>query len=228
MALLLRRCRTLASPRLSRLSSSSSFSDGGGENDENPPPPPPSYSSYLSDVKANLRPSPPSPPRKPPFSRSPVHPSLLSPRFSKMPSLDEINKNLSEYRRRSAAPSQSTAQGSSSPPPVSFQDIYNSKPIGKPAEDPAAAIVTKKTTFYSIRESLRRQRNRSSNPPPPMNRSTGSETLEPLFSESLQKFQNLKLPPEGSFIFGREMGEKREAESQALKTEFVKEKETES
>ncbi|KAJ8632714.1 hypothetical protein MRB53_026050 [Persea americana] len=244
MALPLRlsRCSrtTLAGPRLSRLSSSSSDGGGGGgENDENPPPPPPppppsSYSSYLSDVKASLRQSPPSPPRKPPTAayRSPVEPSFLSPKPSKIASLDEIRKNLSEFRRRSAAPS----QGSSPPPPVSFKDIYNSKIIGKPAEDAAASADTKTTSFYSIRESLRQLG--PSNPQSSMNRSRGSETLSPYSLLSFKNSLNLKPPSEGSgtsapllggpdsqlppSIFGREMGEKREPESQALKTEFVK------
>ncbi|RWR96571.1 cell wall protein RBR3 isoform X1 [Cinnamomum micranthum f. kanehirae] len=242
MPLRLSRCSrtTLASPRLSRFSSSSSSSSsdggggGGGENDKNPPPPPSpfSYSSYLSDVKASLRQSPPSPPRKPPTYgyASPVQPSLLSPKPSKIESFNEIQKNLSEFRRRSAAPS----QGPSSPPPVSFKDIYNSKLIGKPAEDDAAD--TKTTSFDSIRESLRQLR--SSNPPSPMNRSRGSETLSPYSLKSFKNSLNLKPHPEGSgtsapllggpdsqlpsSIFGREMREKREPESPALKTEFVK------
>ncbi|KAJ8616183.1 hypothetical protein MRB53_035555 [Persea americana] len=140
MALPLRlsRCNrtTLASPRLSRLSSLSSSSNGGGggggggENDKNPPPPPPP-SSYLSDVKASLCQSPLSPPQKPPTAA------------------ELLRKKLSEFRRRSAVPS----QGSSSPPPVSFKKgIYDGKLIGKPAED--AATDTKTPCFNSIRESL--------------------------------------------------------------------------
>ncbi|XP_058114175.1 uncharacterized protein LOC131257027 [Magnolia sinica] len=221
MALQLRSgCRKtvqIQNPSLCHLFSSSSSSNGG-EDDK-----PPSASSYLSSIKASLRQSPPPQSR----FRSP-YPPLPPPKPSKVASLEEIRKNLSEFRRRSAAPPPSDGRYSSSPPTISFQDLYKSNVIGK---GPNANADSAKLSFQSIRESIRQLR--SSNPTAGTDRSRGmqGEIRSPLSLKALKESLKLK-PPEDSgigsgslptSIFGREMGEvKTEAESQAARMEFVR------
>ncbi|OVA01615.1 hypothetical protein BVC80_9073g50 [Macleaya cordata] len=247
MALQLRsKCRTLQNPKLVQLFSSSS--DSNGDDDKKESQSRPSFSSYFSDVKASLK--QPSPPPKVSPSPSPPRdfPSFSSPKPSKDLSFDEIRKNLSEFRRRSSIPApdqksppsfSSSSSSSSSSPTVLFQDLYKRNVIEK--RDEGNNNKSGKLSLDSIRESLRQLR--TSNQNQPENDRFGgqdnrSNRVDPY---SLKSFRdNLKMRPEGTntgpqsmvlggsevlppSIFGKESGPKSEAETQALKTEFVKE-----
>ncbi|KAL5574505.1 hypothetical protein UlMin_016204 [Ulmus minor] len=228
--------RTLANPSLIRLFSTSSSSNSGDPTDENDQsnssPSQSSFSSYFSDVKANLKhqqsTSPPQPTRStfpnPSFSNSPP----------KVTSLEEIRKNLSEFRRRSSPPppdeasSPPSPSASNSPQNISFQELYKRNVIGN-GEDSNAQMGGGKVSFDAIRQSLRQLR-------PSINSQSEKKGTDPM---SLSAFKNkLRLNPTDSprrttvfggtdplpaSIFGREMKERKEGErSNSMKTEFVK------
>ncbi|KAF8409024.1 hypothetical protein HHK36_005096 [Tetracentron sinense] len=241
MALQLRsKCRTSRNPSVLQLFSSSTDSNGGDDKDTPSPSPPPSTPAF-SDVKASLRQSPP--PRRVFPSPSRESPSFSSMKPSKVASLEEIRKNLSEFRRRSAAPlPDETSSSSSSSQTISFQELYKRNVIGK-GEEVNTGVGTGKSgklSFEAIRESLRQLRSSTGNQN--MNDrfrgqpDRGNRGLDPM---SLTAFKDsLKLRPDDpampkSFVFGgsdslpasvfgREIRAKTETESQALKTEFVK------
>ncbi|CAK9169745.1 unnamed protein product [Ilex paraguariensis] len=194
-----------------------------------------SFSSYFSDVKASLKhQSPPQPPRKPFSLSSPSNPPQAPP--SKVAaSLEEIRKNLSEFRRRSAAPlpddkSQSSSQSSRH---ISFQELYKRNVISK-GEDSNTNEASKgggKLSFDAIRESLRHLRSQKNQG------SGGNTTNDPM---SLSRFkESFKLRPVDpsvkespvviggsdrlpSSVFGKEMREKKETEVTAMTTEFLR------
>ncbi|XP_077238032.1 S15/NS1, RNA-binding protein [Tasmannia lanceolata] len=235
MALQLRfKCRTLQNPRFTHLFYSSSSSP------PSPPPPPndeekqkesiSSFSSYFTDVKESLRKSSSPPPRRIPRSPSSDPPHFLSSKPYKVASLDEIHKNLSEFRRRSAAPDAGEKPPVSSSPPLSFQDIYKSNVIEKPNE---VSGKSGKLTFDEIHESLKKLRAPSNQSMRGSDR--GSQVLDP-FSLSVFK-ESLKRRPQDSplnssvigrteslptSIFGKELGAKSESKSEAPQTEFLK------
>ncbi|KAK1288670.1 hypothetical protein QJS10_CPB19g00642 [Acorus calamus] len=227
--------KTLKPYRSLRLFSTSSSSppppsnnggDGGeGESDkattESGAPPP--RSSYFSDIKEKLRQSPP--PRR--TLSQPPPPSPFSPqnRPSKVASLAEIQKNLSEFRLRSSAPPPPT-DGGGKPPSISFQDLYKGRSDG----GGGAGRESSRLSFESIRESLRQLR-----PPPHGAGDRGLPERRSAVDLSLKSLkESLKAPrmPAGErgmepsglprSIFGKESGTATEAESQVAKTEFVR------
>ncbi|KAA8541964.1 hypothetical protein F0562_023116 [Nyssa sinensis] len=207
---------------------SSSTSDPDVEDQKNNSSPPsqsqPSFSSYFSDVKASLKQESPQPrqPRKP-FSFSSTPSS--SPNPSKVASLEEIRKNLTEFRRRTAA--------SPHDDHISFQDLYKRNVIPKDEESNSETSQGGKLSFDAIRRSLQQLRSNAAQNQA-QGGGTGNESL------SLSKYQQtLKLRPADpngknstfviggtdklpASVFGKEMREKKEAKSAAMKTEFVK------
>ncbi|KAF8409027.1 hypothetical protein HHK36_005099 [Tetracentron sinense] len=208
--------------------------------DKDSPSTPPSTSAF-SDVKASLRQSPPSQRIFPSPSRE--SPSFSSIKPSKVASLEEIRKNLSEFRHRSAAPLlDETSSSSSSSQTISFQVLYKKNVIGKGEEVNIGDGTGKsgKLSFEAIHKSLRQLRfstgNQNMNDRFRGQPDRGNWGLDPM---SLIAFNDsLKLQPDDpampkSFVlggsnllptsvFGREIRAKTETESQALKTEFVK------
>ncbi|PQQ08429.1 uncharacterized protein Pyn_38426 [Prunus yedoensis var. nudiflora] len=163
-------------------------------------------------------------PQNPSFSNHPLS------RTSGVASLEEIRKNLSEFRLRSAvpeptdsnsAPSQqsSTAQGSAQQ--ISFHDLYKRNVLGK-SEDPNANKGGK-LSFDAIRDSLKKIKSNT-------NVQSDGKSVDPM---SLSAFTNsLKLKPNviggtdtlPMSIFGKEKikGRNEEEGSNAMKTDFVK------
>ncbi|KAI3957850.1 hypothetical protein MKW98_008324 [Papaver atlanticum] len=142
MALQLRsRFRPIQNPNLIKLfSTSSSESNNNGDK-----VPSSSSSSLFSDVKESLqRPSSPAP------RRNTLNDSSPPPSSSSAPKLDEIRKNLSEFRRRSSVPPQ---------PTTSFQDLYK-RNVPEKTDDNKQGNVS----INSIRESLRNIRKISDKP----------------------------------------------------------------
>ncbi|KAI3684337.1 hypothetical protein L6452_33560 [Arctium lappa] len=116
-----------------------------------------SMSSYFNDVKASLRRT--SPPQLPP-RRSSLFDSNPSAGDapSRMVGLDEIRKNLSEFRRSSVKPP------TSSPPTVSFQELYKRSVLPQADLGSSSEDSSKKALFSmkSIRLSLKNQTTSSS------------------------------------------------------------------
>ncbi|KAF3450373.1 hypothetical protein FNV43_RR06453 [Rhamnella rubrinervis] len=242
MALQLRsRGRTLGNPSLIHFFSTTSSS--------NPPPSPDSndpngqsnsstsqssMSSYFSDVKASLRNHQPSSPPEPRISKSPNRqPSLFRP--SKLHSLEEIRKNLGEFRHRSAAPPPNetnptpSSSGLSSSQNFSSQDPYKRYVTGKTEDAVKGGGVD---ALSSIRESLRQLR-------PTGDTQNEKKAVDPMSLSALKN--TLKLKPTDSswptnssspskvfggtepLVFGRESREKKDGHSSnAMRTEFMK------
>ncbi|KAJ0007467.1 hypothetical protein Pint_30264 [Pistacia integerrima] len=223
MALLLRKPkpRSLSNPSLIHLfstsqndnnnnSSSSSkrssldsfFSDVGAsrKNNDSSSSKQSSLDSFFSDVRASLR-KPSQMQQQQNATGSPF--SRAAP--SKSASPDEVRKNLSEFRQRSAVP----------PPPGPNPSYSDSQPSGK-------------LSFEAIRESLRNMRPNGSSDSS-VNRNVAADSL------SLSAFKSsLKLKPQDgstviggtqelpASVFGREMREESSGDRQAMRTEFVK------
>ncbi|KAK9100422.1 hypothetical protein Scep_023852 [Stephania cephalantha] len=236
MALQLRlKCKPYPNPILILHFSSSSSSSSSPDS---PPPSPPNpndeedknesrsqsqfspsqktlFSSYFSDIRASLKQPPSQRPRgpsspPPPPSETPSFAFSRSTSATSVASIEEIRKNLSEFRRRPAEkPSPST---SSSSQPILFQDLYKRNVIEKSEGGAAAAAGGSgtesagtgvnqriKLDFDSIRESLRQFRVSDSNQSASDRiRGGGGRwrggTLDPY---SLKSFQdNLKMKPD--------------------------------
>ncbi|XP_059638618.1 uncharacterized protein LOC132280877 [Cornus florida] len=191
--------------------------------------PQPSFSSYFSEVKSSLKQSPPQQ-RQP---RKPFPPSFSTTNTTNVAPLEDILKNLAEFRSRSAVP---PPGGQPSPPQsqhVSFQELYKRNVIST-GEGSNAAEANKDTklSFQAIRESMRQIR---SNTPKqqgnggvrlndPMSLSNFKEVLntksgDPNANKSKTAFGGNDLPLS---VFGREMNAKMNLESAVMKTEFVK------
>ncbi|ERN08592.1 cell wall protein RBR3 isoform X1 [Amborella trichopoda] len=178
--------------------------------------------SRFQDVKASLRqPSPPrrlNTPNSPPFSRQ--APSFLFPKPSKLASLEEIRKNLSEFRRKSAAPSQ---PASDKPQEISFQELYNSRIMERNQENIDSKPPTN-LSFNAIRESLRQLRASGTHSTAKERASNaGSDILKSLSLKQFKDSLNLQpgdppSQPLPSSMFAKEMV----SDSGSLKTEFVK------
>ncbi|XP_023892535.1 uncharacterized protein LOC112004517 [Quercus suber] len=230
-----------------------------------PPPPDPttsdqsqsSFTSYFSDVKASLkhqqqqRPTSPFSPRNPTNpSSKPSNPSFSKP--SKVASLEEIRKNLSEFRSRSSVPPPTIQPNNSNSAPsssssyssqhISFQELYKRNVTAKAAGENAANNTTDsglgkfgagagaggKLSFDAIRESLRQLR--LTNDSSQNERRSGDPMSLSAFKNSLK----LKPGPESApvfggtdslpvSVFGKERERKEgEKETMAMKTEFVK------
>lgn len=198
--------------------------------------------SHFEDVKASLR--NPIPRRKQPQPLSRTVPgqstnfddhAVFSDHKPSVASLDEIRRNLSEFRTKSAAPTtfqrsppkiySSNDQGAG----VSFQALYESSMdsknnINKQGQERQQEN-KERLSFQAIRESLQQLR---SNKPKESNESLGSFSLK-AFGESLrlQPGGGGAVPPPSSLpssVFGREMREKVGGDSQptVAKTEFMK------
>ncbi|KAF3960420.1 hypothetical protein CMV_014862 [Castanea mollissima] len=234
------------------------FSSSTSTSSAPPPPPDPttsdqpqSSSSYFSDVKASLkhqqRPTSPFSPRNPTNpSSKPSNPYFSKP--SKVASLEEIRKNLSEFRSRSSVPppniqpnnSNSAPSSSFSSHHISFQELYKRNVTAKAAEENAANNTADsglgkfgtgaggKLSFEAIRESLRQLR--LTNNSPQNERRSGDPMSLSAFKNSLK----LKPGPDSApvfggtdslpvSVFGKERERKEgERETMAMKTEFVK------
>jgi hypothetical protein len=121
------------------------------------------FSSSVSDVKASLKHQQQQGPRRPTNPSNPLNPSLSRP--SKVPSFEEIRKNLSEFRLPSSVPpptEPNSASSTSSSQHISFQELYKQNVTAKADEDGANAKlgpekVGGKLSFEALRESLRQE-----------------------------------------------------------------------
>ncbi|KAI3455265.1 hypothetical protein Pfo_011928 [Paulownia fortunei] len=225
----------------------SSSSDSGPPSDIPQPKPEsesqsqPSFSSYFNDVKASLQREPP-PQNRPQPLRKPL--SFSNPTASQTPPpsrvayLEEIRRNLSEFRTRSAPSPPSSASGQS----ISLQELYKRNVISK---DDESAVSSNShalkppmgPSFGPIRDSLLQLR---ANSTPAKNQSDSrGKTINPT---SLARFkESLKLKPgqnadlESPMIiggsdalpsfFGKEMNRSEDDNvggSAAMRTGFVK------
>ncbi|XP_038893797.1 uncharacterized protein LOC120082614 [Benincasa hispida] len=199
-------------------------------------------SSYLSDVKARFKQqqqqqqqsSSPSTVRGPssPFTSPPNRSSSPA---SKAASLEEIRKNLSEFRSRSSVPppsdlgsTPSSSASSSWQRGMSFQELYKKNVMRKGEDDNAPADSMGggrfRMSYDSIRESLRQPRARKNEP------KTGDSLSLSAFKDSL------KLKPSDpsstpvldgtgrlpASVFGKEMSDRKDGKNEEMKTEFVK------
>ncbi|KAJ9189957.1 hypothetical protein P3X46_001201 [Hevea brasiliensis] len=169
---------------------SDQFTDQDANDSHSQPPPPQqqqaSFSSFFPDVKASLKQQMQNPqsqnrlnrPNLPPLREpSNVNPSISGP-ARKIASIEEIRKNLAEFRRRSSVPPPTESKTSGSPyseqqqqqqQQISFQELYNRSMIRK-SEDGLGSIeannnynpVSGKLSFQAIRESLRQMRSKAS------------------------------------------------------------------
>ncbi|XVF24705.1 hypothetical protein REPUB_Repub13aG0150500 [Reevesia pubescens] len=227
--------RSLTNPSLFHLFSTSS-NHSNNDDDNNSSNNPFSISSDFSDVKASLKQQQQHQHNERP--RIPTNPSTpTSKPISMSASLQEIRKNLSEFRRLSAVPppTESSSTPSQSQPRVSFQELYKRNVLakqGKSNESSDSSGPGGKLSFDAIRDSLRQLRSNSGVNNVERNSKSGSFL-------SLSEFKNsLKLKPSdgnvtshvigGSSselpksVFGREMMERTKDGEAATKTEFVK------
>ncbi|XP_057724202.1 uncharacterized protein LOC130940160 [Arachis stenosperma] len=123
----------------------STSSSDGGNGDSTPKSP---MSSYFSDVKDKLKRTRPT---TSPFANP--YPQTPSSAASKVNSLDDIRKNLSEFRRRTLPPPPGAGEPSSSGQ-ISFQEIYNRKVSEKSGE--SAPGIGGKISFDALRESVQK------------------------------------------------------------------------
>ncbi|KAI3932817.1 hypothetical protein MKX01_031799 [Papaver californicum] len=212
MALQLRsRFRPIQNPNLIKLFSTSS----SDPNNENKLSSSSSSSSLFSDVKESLKQPSSSPPR-----RNNLNDSSPPPLPSSAPKLDEIRKNLSEFRRRSSVPPQ---------PTTSFHDLYKRNVPEKADENKEGNV-----SINSIRESLRNIRKINDKPnASPNNTNNRLSGIDTYSFKSFVKRRNdqeinqsnvavgggTELPSD--VVGGKEMKEKSEAEMEAMKTEFL-------
>ncbi|XP_022722739.1 uncharacterized protein LOC111279933 [Durio zibethinus] len=195
---------------------------------------PPSVSSYFSDVKASLKQQQQQQKQERP--RNPTYPSTPSSKpMSMSASLQEIRKNLSEFRRRSAAPppTESSPTPSQSQPRISFQELYKRNVLAKQGvsnESPDSSSPGGKLSFDAIRNSLRQMRSNSE--ANNVERKPGSFLSLSEFKDSLKSKpsdDNVVRPVIGgssselpTSVFGREMKEMTKGRQAAMKTDFVK------
>ncbi|PON86340.1 Ribosomal protein [Trema orientale] len=244
LQLILPKRRTLSNPSLIHLFSTTSSPNPGdpdAQTDQSTSSTSQFSSSFFSDVRASLRhqqqqsTSPPQqPPRIPtsPYSRlsSERPPSRVTPN-------EEIRRNLSEFRRRSAVPpptglnpTPSSPSAPDGPQRISFQELSRRNVLDKKmnAEDSSNGG---RVSFDAIRESLRQLRPPTNGQPNERNRTV------PM---SFSAFKNgLRLNPSDSqpqrttviggtgalpaSVFGKETREKEDGESSnAMKTAFLR------
>ncbi|GMY14203.1 swi5-dependent recombination DNA repair protein 1 homolog [Fagus crenata] len=158
-----------------------------------------------SDVKATLK--------SKPFT--PLNQSFSRP--SKAHSLEEIHKNLSEFRTRSSVPPPSTN-------PISFQELYNKRNAMAKADNDNAT--TAKFSFDAIRQSLNAIKMTTG--PSQNDRRSGDPMSLSAFKSSLKLKPAPDLVIGGTdsqhfSVFAKERERKEgETETMAMKTEFVK------
>ncbi|XP_062008031.1 uncharacterized protein LOC133725029 [Rosa rugosa] len=213
--------RTLTNPSLIHVFSTYP-SDSTDPTEPNPQSDSSSLSNYFSDVKASLRQQSQSQSQQQhsrPTSYSQQqhfrptsqnnNPSLSRP--SKAASLEEIRKNLAEFRLRSIGPNPTESNSAPPPPPpnpISFEKLYNK------------GVSSRKMEFQTVRESLKLIR---------LNANEQSERKGG--GLSLLRFKSLDMNPrqdvgvrKGALtsLFDKEKERSGEKSSDALKTEFVK------
>ncbi|XP_062092600.1 uncharacterized protein LOC133798363 [Humulus lupulus] len=238
--LLIPNCRTMANPSLVHLFSTTSSSNPVDPDDQNEQSKSStsesSFSSYFSDVKASLKQQQSTSPPLPRNFISP-HPSQFTTNSSKVSPLEEIRKNLSEFRRRSVvprptdlnqAPSPTTSSGSLN---ISFQELYKRNVLGK-AEGANVEQVGDggdRLSFKAISQSLKQIRS-------PVNGQQDARNRRDPMSLSAYK-NSLRLKPTDSpqrtviggtdtfpgSVFAKEMRERKDGDSsKVMKTEFFK------
>ncbi|KAI9197970.1 hypothetical protein LWI28_007716 [Acer negundo] len=181
-----------------------------------------SFNSYFSDVKASLK--------------------KQSTQTTSSSSLEEIRKNLSEYRQRSAVPppiTEPNPAASQSPQHISFQELYKRNQSLSENQSNEMKPAVGKLSFEAIRESLRQMKSNtntnSNNNRSNMNAGNNADSLSKLaFKNSLKPMTQdgvsgsrviggtQELPVS---VFGREMKEGRkggEKQREGMNTEFVK------
>ncbi|XP_047329610.1 uncharacterized protein LOC124932940 [Impatiens glandulifera] len=215
--------RPVSNPRFSHLysSSSSNFNEEpqAAESQSHPDSSSSSSSSYFSDTKAKLRQQYP----QQPFHLSSNGP-FSSPATSKVASMEEIRKNLSNFKQR-ASPQR--PQPSSKPDPLSFHELYQRSVIPKDGKSMGEPGKGTTTSFASIRESLKLiDKNRDiGKGTDSMSLSNVKESFKLKPADSVVRGQSNvfgrtnNLP---SSVFGKEMKDKRMVESPSMKTEFMK------
>ncbi|KAK6942132.1 Ribosomal protein S15 [Dillenia turbinata] len=224
-----RRKISIQNPSFLHFFSSSSDSNSNVEDSSSPQSPShsssssSSFSSYFSDVKASLKKNsqPPPPPRR---QFSPLSKAQNSPpnQPSNFDSLEKIRNNLAEFRRRTSPPSPQSPSSS----PISFQELFkrNVLPTGQDSKSDSMKAKTRMVTFESISESLKHLRRSAATNnavPERVNSSILKDGLKLRSTESesvviggAEKF------PES--VFSKEMKEKKEMETAAMRTDFVK------
>ncbi|KAJ9559706.1 hypothetical protein OSB04_004866 [Centaurea solstitialis] len=183
--------------------------------------PPPSVSSYFTEVKASLRQSPPpsSQNRRPP--PLPDSNRTDTPLNRKVESLEEIRKNLSEFRRASNKP---PPPASSPPPTISFQELYkrNVMPQAEPGSGFTDGSKSAPPSLSSIRLSLRNQATRISSNSSPLQQPEGPPGRRSGYVDGAR----LGLKPRPSDLSQKVPDsitkDKKEAVSDEMKTEFVR------
>ncbi|KAE7997259.1 hypothetical protein FH972_001907 [Carpinus fangiana] len=194
----------------------------------------PSFSSYFSDVKASLKQRQQQGQRRP---TNPLSPSLSKP--SKVASLEEIRKNLSEFRLRSTVPPPTEPNSSSSTlsssQHISFQELYKRSVAANADENSANAEsdpgkVGGRLSFEAIRESMRQLRSSSS----PGTAQNEGRSAHPMSLSEYKNSFNLKPSTESgpviggtgmlpASVFGKERERKgSKGETMATNTNFVR------
>nr|GEW17685.1 hypothetical protein [Tanacetum cinerariifolium] len=110
--------------------------------------------SFFTDLKSSLKqPQQSQPPHRPSFFNSNPNPNSTS---QKVASLEEIRKNLSEFRSRSAVtPPPPSSSSSSQSPPISFQEMYRRNVMPKPDSG------SEPVSLNAIRSSLKNMKSAS-------------------------------------------------------------------
>ncbi|KAK9923005.1 hypothetical protein M0R45_031441 [Rubus argutus] len=220
MALQLRtKHRTLTNPFLVHLFSTSSSdpSDSSDPTEPNPQSHSSSVSDYFSDVKASLKQQSPQQQQSRPIAQNPSFFNTAHSRPSKAASLEEIRKNLSEFRRRSVGPNptesnsapwqrSSTAPNPSQQQHISFQDLFNK------------GVKSGAIEFQTIRENLKLIKPNANE----QNERKGDGLALSKFTKSLGTKANDVVGRPGALprLFDKEL-DARNTEK-ALKTEFVR------
>ncbi|KAK3188600.1 hypothetical protein Dsin_028161 [Dipteronia sinensis] len=195
------------------ISTSSSDDDDDNKNDSNNSNDrSSSLNSYFSDVKASLK--------------------KQSTQTTASSSLEEIRKNLAEYRQRSAVPPPTTEPNpaaSQSPRHISFQELYKRNQSLSENQSNEMKPSAGKLSFEAIRESLRQMKsntntNSNNNRRSNMNAGNNADSLSKLDGVSGSRVigGTQEFPVS---VFGREMKEGRkggEKEREGMKTEFLK------
>ncbi|XP_074375668.1 uncharacterized protein LOC141717475 [Apium graveolens] len=210
-------------------------------NDETTPSNQPSFSSYLKNLNPSLQQT-----QQPlqqtqqtfqqtqqtfqqTFQRSPQQSHFPhSPPPTKAASFDEIRKNLSEFRNRTAPPPNPNSQSQFPNPSrggssVSFQELYKKSVAsgGESSSDNAGGSAGGKMSYDAIRESLKQLR---VNKPVDVNKGSmlgGSKLTDSLFGNtkaSTPVYGGGSLPAK---VFGKE-GSKKDGEAGETKTKFLR------
>ncbi|KAF6147423.1 hypothetical protein GIB67_016780 [Kingdonia uniflora] len=219
--------KTLRNPNFTKLFSSKSSNSNNDDNNNNRDKPQSPRLSPFSDIQSRLKQQQQSPPLRP----TPNYPP------SSLGSLEEIRKNLTDFRRKTSQneipPQQSHSQT------ISFEDLYKRNVLDKKNEETVGTNQSSgndRFAFDKIRNSLRNMPDRGKNSGMgSFGGGFGKRTLDPYSLDSFKKNLN-KVPddpksntastligeskPLPSSVFQKELEEKPEVVE--FKTEFVK------